>query len=110
MTADYTIEPDKCSLCEAERDGRFWEDADKEFPNTATVQPPNETWQEFRNDWDADHPPVEKMCFVFVADCQGDAISLCHECLSKITKRVWDQDSAMPGSRTRWYAHEKSDF
>jgi hypothetical protein len=107
MTAAYSIEPMACSLCEAERSAAFWEEANARYPglNLSERNLTQEEWSAFHKEWNLEHPSKEQMCFEFVADCGGDAISLCHECLARIAQRVHDQE---PASTTRWYAHEET--
>lgn len=110
MTAAYLIEPDICTLCYAENEMAFWKEAERAWPSVSERNRRNEEWREFVHDWHNDHKIEKITCFVFVADCKGDAISLCPECLEKITARVKNQWGAMPGQKTRWYAHEESEW
>jgi len=109
MTAVYSISQYQCTLCEAERDEAFQKEAAREWPVTIERSRRLDEWQEFWGDWHAEHPPVTQTCFLFVADCGGDEIALCPECLHKIWKRANDQEAAMPGTITRWYAHEQTE-
>lgn len=77
----YSIEEDQCSECRTETNELFHKEAKEKFPPTIPehwAQPPSqEIWQKYYAEWYEQHPYKTEMCFVFVADCQGDAISLC---------------------------------
>lgn len=83
----FIIDEAQCDICAGVYHDTVFAEIEKRHPEWRDS--PGVVKKEYHKTWNAayDDSP-ERMCFVFEADCHGDAISLCAEHLKDIVAKV----------------------
>ncbi|OGC94128.1 MAG: hypothetical protein A2W25_12150 [candidate division Zixibacteria bacterium RBG_16_53_22] len=82
MSSLYSIEVRSCDFCYVEASNQMREHFKTSHPDYDSTNPEHRAaWKVYWDNWTEPEP---QPCFYFIADCGGDAISICARHLEKI--------------------------